>query len=89
MIGIIGIILKVIKNKDMGKKINKEKFIQTIKYRRFINMLDLKKVDFTNLFEGGISNKDIEDFSLTGLNNIDFITSDFLLKRGYKRKFKL
>jgi len=89
MIGIIGIILKVIKNKDMGKKINKEKFIQTIKYKRFINMLDLKKVDFTNLFEGGIADKDIEDFSLTGLNNIDFITSDFLLKRGYKRKFKL
>ena len=51
--------------------------------RAKINRIDLKDIVF---FENGkvvdIPQKVIDDFAFTGLNNIDFIWSDFY-KKGY------
>ena len=52
------------------------------KRQREINRIDLKDIDF--LDENGntieVDKKTVDDFRMCGLNNTDFITSEFYLK---------
>jgi len=70
----------------MGKiKINIEEIFEIEERRRTINRLDLMDITFTlNGEPVNIDPRIKEEFAATGLNNIDFITSNYYLK-GIKK----
>lgn len=60
--------------------VNIEDIIKNIEFRKEINSVELKDIEF---HENGkkieISEKIVDDFSFIGLNNIDFIATGFYL----------
>ena len=61
-------------------KVNIEDIRKNIEFRKEINSVELTDIDF---YENGkkieVSEKVIDDFRFTGLNNIDFIDIEFYL----------
>lgn len=57
-----------------------ESIREMVKFRRKINSISLDEIE---LYENGerlkVSVKEIDKWELTGLNNIDFITSHFVM----------
>lgn len=58
-------------------KVDLDYFTNAELYIRRINNCPLEKLDLSELFEGDLT-KAKEEFSLTGLSNIDFIRSNWI-----------
>ncbi len=69
-------------------KVDLNYFTNAEMYIRRINHCSLEKLDLSELFEGDLT-KAKEEFSIIGLNNMDFIRSDWIDKKypEIKRKF--
>ena len=68
-------------------QIRVQEILDIAKRQREINGRELTEIDF--LYENGniieVDKKIVEDFRFCGLNNTDFITSEFYLKGGDER----
>jgi len=63
-------------------RIDLEEIRELVKRRKEINSIPLEKIEW---FEDGkpvkIDKRIVENFLITGLNNIDFITSNYYLRK--------
>jgi hypothetical protein len=56
----------------MKVRVNKKEFIKMIRYIKKINTTDIENLNLKD-FKKSISKKDLDDWTFTGLNNVDFI----------------
>jgi len=54
-------------------KINKKEFVKMLEYRKYLNSLNIEDIDLSEFTDRYITEKEIEDWKFTGLDNIDFI----------------
>jgi hypothetical protein len=70
-------------------KVDKLYFLNAQMYLKRIDHCPLEKLDLSDLFEGDLTQSK-KDFALTGLSNVDYITSDYTDRYpNIKRKFTL
>lgn len=68
------------------KKVDWKKLFEAFNTMEDFNKLDLEKIDLSEVFDG-VPEEPAKMFYYTGLANIDFMTSDFPMQKGLKRKF--
>ena len=68
-----------------------EKLKAAIKLKSKYNQMELTDVaeEFSRFSGQEIPQKAIEDFRFVGLNNVDFLASDFLNRYGVKNLFQI
>ena len=67
-------------------KISKKKLIKALEYVGFINRNKLEDLDMSEFFEGDLTEA-INAFHFTGLNNVDFLTGDFIFRQRRRNRY--
>lgn len=69
------------------KKINTKELFEAYNLLESFNQEDMYDLDLGELFEGN-PQEALDTLRLSGLQNIDFLTSDIPMQKGLQRKYK-
>ena len=67
-------------------KISKKRLMNAREYLDFVNRNKLENLDLSEFFEGDLT-KAINAFHFIGLNNVDFLTSDFVFRQRRRNRY--